>query len=204
MPGANDNGSGPAALLELARAFAGARPARTLRFVAFVNEEPPHFQTDAMGSLVYARGCRERGERVVAMLSLETIGYYTDAPGSQNYPFPLGLFYPSEGNFLGFVGNTASEQLVFDAIGSFRRHTRVPSEGGVLDERLPGIGWSDHWSFWQMGYPAIEITDTAPFRYAHYHEATDTPDKLDYDGFARVVVGLERVIADLAISSTGT
>ena len=196
-PGANDNGSGTAALLELARAFAGAKPARTLRFVAFVNEEPPHFQTEAMGSLVYARACRERGERVVAMLSLETIGYYSDDPGSQNYPFPLGVFYPSEGNFIGFVGNTQSQALVFETIASFRRHARFPSEGGVLDESLPGIGWSDHWSFWQAGYPAVEITDTAPFRYAHYHTAADTPEQLDYDRLARVVAGLEGVVGDL-------
>jgi hypothetical protein len=197
-PGANDNGTGVAALLEIARDLAHAKPSRTVRFVAFVNEEPPYFQTEAMGSLVYARRCRERGERVVGMLSLETIGYYSDARGSQHYPFPLGFFYPSAGNFIGFVANRASRDLVFDAIASFRRNARFPSEGGVLSESLPGIGWSDHWSFWQAGYPAIEITDTAPFRYPHYHTAADTPDKVDYDRTARVTVGLEGVVADLA------
>jgi hypothetical protein len=200
-PGANDNATGAAALVEIARDLAGSRPARAVRFVAFVNEEPPYFQTEAMGSLVYARECRARGDRVVGMLSLETIGYYTTEPGSQNYPFPLGLFYPSTGDFIGFVGDEASRELVFATIASFRRDTRFPSEGGVLRDDLPGVGWSDHWAFWQAGYPAVEITDTAPFRYPHYHTAADTPDKVDYDRLARVTVGLSRVVADLAGSS---
>ncbi len=197
-PGANDNATGVAALVEIARECAAARPSRTVRFVAFVNEEPPYFQTEAMGSLVYARRCRERGDNVVGMLSLETIGYYSDARGSQKYPFPLGLFYPSTGNFLGFVANRGSRDLLFDAIASFRRHARFPSEGGALVESLPGIGWSDHWSFWQVGYPAIEVTDTAPFRYPHYHTLADTPDKVDYDRLSLVTGALGIVVADLA------
>lgn len=197
-PGANDNATGVAALVELARDLAAATPSRTVRLVAFVNEEPPYFQTEMMGSRVYARRCRERGENVVGMVSLETIGCYSDARGSQKYPFPLGLFYPSTGNFLGFVANRGSRDLLFDAISSFRRHARFPSEGGALVESLPGVGWSDHWSFWQAGYPAIEITDTAPFRYPHYHTAADTPDKVDYDRLARVSRALGLVVADLA------
>jgi len=197
-PGANDNASGVAALVEIARGLVGARPSRTVRFVAFVNEEPPYFQTEAMGSLVYARGCRERGERVVGMLSLETIGYYADERGSQQYPFPLGLFYPSTGNFLGFVSNRVHKAFLFETIASFRRNASFPSEGGALSDALPGVGWSDHWAFWQVGYPAVEVTDTAPFRYPHYHTAADTPDKVDYDRLARVTAGLERVVSDLA------
>jgi hypothetical protein len=197
-PGANDNGTGVAAVLELARAFAGARPARTVRFVLFVNEEPPFFQSETMGSYVYARRCRERGENVVGMLSLETIGYYSDEEGSQNYPAPLGSFYPTRGNFLAFVANTKSKDLLFDTVRSFRTHARFPSEGGALSESLSGVGWSDHWSFWQFGFPGVEITDTAPFRYPYYHTSGDTPDKVDYERTARVVVGLEAVIRDLA------
>jgi Zn-dependent M28 family amino/carboxypeptidase len=196
--GANDNASGVAALLALARAFARTEPERTLRFVAFVNEEPPFFQTSAMGSLVHARQCRDRNEPIVAMLSLETVGFYSEARGSQRYPFPVGLFYPSTGNFIGFVGNRASADLVRRCVGTFRRHVRFPCEGGALPGWLPGIGWSDHWSFWQAGYSAVMVTDTAPFRYAWYHTAEDTPDKLDYDRLARVVAGVTVVIADLA------
>lgn len=197
-PGANDNGSGVAALLALARDWAGRKPARTLRFVAFVNEEPPFFQTEQMGSLVYAKECRKRGERIVAMISLECIGYYSDAPGSQKYPPPIGLFYPSAGNFIGFVGNVAHRKLVRRCVSTFRKSAQFPCEGGALPEVLPGINWSDHWSFWQVGYPAVMVTDTAPFRYPHYHAASDTPDKLDYARLARVVSGLSAVIEDLA------
>lgn len=197
-PAANDNGSGVAALLALARAFADAKPARTLRFVAFVNEEAPFYHTMQMGSMVYADECRRRGENVVAMLSLETIGYYRDEEGSQNYPAGVGIFYPSAGNFIAFVGNTASRALVRESIGTFRREVKFPSEGAALPSWMMGIGWSDHWSFWQAGYPAIMVTDTALFRYPHYHDPSDTPDKLDYDRLARVVVGLERVVRALA------
>ncbi|MEP0855036.1 M28 family peptidase [Trichocoleus sp. DQ-U1] len=197
-PGANDNGTGAAAVLELARTFAGKKTSRTLRFVEFVNEEPPFFQTPEMGSVVYAKRCRNAGENIVAMLSLETIGYYSDKPGTQKYPFPLSLFYPSQGNFIAFVSNPTSADLVRKAIASFRRHAKFPSEGAALPESIPGVGWSDQWSFWQQGYPGIIVTDTAPSRYPHYHTSQDTPDKIDYDRLARVVAGLEGVVADLA------
>ncbi|HEV3410545.1 MAG TPA: M28 family peptidase [Chthoniobacterales bacterium] len=197
-PGANDNGSGVAALLALARRFVGKSAPRTLRFVAFTNEEPYYFQTELMGSAVYASRCKERRENIVAMLSLETIGYYSNAPGSQVYPAPgLGLIYPTTGNFIGFVGNIASRGLVRRAIGSFRQHATLPSEGAALPAAIPGVAWSDHWAFWRQGYSAIMLTDTAPFRYPHYHESTDTPDKLDYDSMARLVSGLQHVITDL-------
>lgn len=196
-PGANDNASGVAALLDLARWFAEQQPSRTLRFVAFVNEEPPLFQTGAMGSLVYARRARQRGDRIVAMLSLETIGSYSDVEGSQQYPFPFGLFYPSRSDFIAFVGNLASRALVREAVGSFRRHAEFPSEGVAAPGGIVGIGWSDHWSFWEQKYPALMVTDTALFRYAHYHLPSDTPERVDYERMARVVNGLARVIEDL-------
>ena len=197
-PGANDNGTGAAATLELARLFAGKKPARTLRFVEFVNEEPPFFVSENMGSLVYAKGCKQRQEKVVAMLSLETMGYYSDLIGSQKYPAPLGSIYPLQGNFIGFIGNIASGSLVREAIASFRHHTQFPSEGAALNSEISGVGWSDHWSFWQQGYPGVMVTDTAPFRYPYYHTEEDTPDKVDYERLARVVAGLEHVIADLS------
>jgi hypothetical protein len=194
-PGANDNASGVAALLALARRLAGAKHARTLRLVAFANEEPPWFESEAMGSLVHARATRARGENIVAMLSLETIGCYSDAPGSQTYPVPaLGLLYPTTGNFISFVGNLSSRSLVRRAVASFRSAVEFPSEGAALPANVPGVGWSDHWSFWQAGYPAVMVTDTAPFRYAAYHTAQDTPEKLDYGRMARVVLGLRAVL----------
>ena len=196
-PAANDNASGVAALLELARLCAGAKPARTLRFVAFVNEEPPYFQTEQMGSLVYARACKARGENITAMLSLETMGCYLDAEGSQRYPRPFNLLYPSRGNFIGFIGNLGSRALVRQCVASFRAHAHFPSEGGAIPSGVPGVGWSDHWAFWKVGYPAIMVTDTAPFRDVNYHQDTDTPEKLDYARLARVTAGLRSVIGDL-------
>ena len=197
-PGANDNGSGVAAMLALARQFAGKPAQHTLRFVAFVNEEPPYFLTGQMGSSVYAGRCKAHGDRISAMISLETIGYFSDAPHSQTYPAPgLGVFYPSVGNFIGFVSNVPSRNLLRRVIGLFRKHAKIPSEGAALPAFIPGVSWSDQWSFWQHGYPGIMITDTAPFRYPHYHSATDTPDKLDYDRFALVVSGMEKVIEEL-------
>jgi Zn-dependent M28 family amino/carboxypeptidase len=196
-PGANDNASGTAALLALARSLAGFRPRRTLRFVAFANEEPPYFQTDAMGSLLYARRCRERKEQVTAMLSLETIGYYRDEPGSQHYPPLFAAFYPPQGDFIGVVGNLGSRQLVRRVVASFRRHAKFPCEGAAAPSAITGVSWSDHWSFWKQGYAAAMITDTAPFRYPYYHTPDDTIDQLDFDRMARVVDGLRAVVKDL-------
>ena len=200
-PGANDNASGVAALLALARLARNQRFARTVRFVAFVNEEPPVFQSGDMGSQRYARECRERNENIVAMLSLETIGYYSDAPRSQVYPAPFSFFYPHTGNFIAFVGNLASRSLVRQIIAGFRADTRFPSEGVAAPAFIPGVGWSDHWSFWQEGFHGVMVTDTALFRYPQYHTREDTPEILDYDRLARVTAGLHRVIASLAGSS---
>ena len=198
-PGANDNGSGVVATLALADALASKTASRTLRFVLFVNEEPPHFQTDSMGSRVYARRCRERRENIVGMISLETIGYFRDEPKSQRFPVPgLGLFYPTRGNFIALIGNFGSRDWVRAAVGSFRRHAEFPCEGAALPGFIPGVGWSDHWAFYQEGYPALMVTDTAPFRYPHYHQPTDTPDRVDTERMARIVETMERVVLDLA------
>ena len=196
-PGANDNASGVAALFALARAFYDKDISRSLRLVAFVNEEQPYFRTAKMGSMVYAKRCRRRSEEIFAMLSLETIGYYSEQPGSQHYPFPVGFFYPSTGNFVAFVSNLPSRWLVRKVVASFRRQVQFPSEGGAWPGIIPGIGWSDQWAFWRMGYPALMVTDTAPFRYPYYHTEQDTPDRIVYEHLSRVVVGLKLVVADL-------
>ena len=195
--GANDNASGVAALLMVARNLKGFQPDKTLRLVAFANEEPPFFQTEAMGSLVYARECYLKNEKIVAMLSFDGLGFYTDAPGSQDYPPPFDQLYPHTGNFIAFAGNLSSAELVKRSLIAFRSHARFPSEGGVAPGAIPETGWSDHWSFWQVGYPAVMVTDTLPFRYAHYHTEDDTPDKLDFEGMARVVEGLTGVVREL-------
>ncbi len=197
-PGANDNASGLAALLVLAQLAQQQRFARTLRFVAFVNEEPPYFLTRHMGSRVYARESAQRGERIAAMLSLETIGYYSDLEGSQSYPFPFNFFYPSTANFITFVGNLASRDLVQRVVDVFRKHTRFPSEGVAAPGIIPGVNWSDHWSFWKEGYPAVMVTDTAFYRYPQYHTSQDRPEIIDYERMAWVVAGLAYVLGELA------
>lgn len=197
-PGANDNATGVSALLELARRFATRPHRRTVRFVAFVNEEPPFFRTARMGSVVYANAARARGDRIVGMLALETMGYYSDARGSQRYPTPIAPFYPNVGNFIGFVSNVTSGPLLLKARRAFRRRTRFPVQAAAVPGGIPGVGWSDHWSFWQAGYPAMMMTDTAPFRYPWYHTAEDTPDKVSAEKLADVVDGLEYVVSVLA------
>ncbi len=198
-PGANDNGSGIAAILERARLVSGSKPSRTLRFVAFVNEEPPFFKTPGMGSVVYARQARTKREKIVAMFALETIGCYSDREGSQSFPSPLlRFFYPTTGDFIAFVINFRSRSLLRHSLASFRRHASFPSQGLLGPGGLPGVDWSDHWSFWEEDYPAVMITDTAPYRYPYYHTPKDTPDKIQFEKMTRVVAGLTRMVEDLA------
>lgn len=197
-PGADDNASGVAVLLALAREFGAAAPARTLRLVAFTNEEPEYFHTEEMGSLVYARACNERGERVVAMVCLESLGYYSGARKTQHYPFPLSLVYPSTGNFVAVVGNRESQRLVAQVTRRLRATGRIPVEAASLPGGIPGVDFSDHWSFWQVGYPAVMLTDTALFRNPHYHQRTDRAGTLDYERLAAVVAGVAAVVTELS------
>lgn len=197
-PAANDNASGVASLLELARAMAHQKVARTIRFIAFTNEEPPFFRSPDMGSIRYADYCAERKEKIVAMLALETLGYYTDEANSQQYPGFLGWFYPSKGNFLAFVGNLDSSNLVHSCVGAFRNSTKFPSQGFAAPDFVPGIDFSDQLGFWQHGYPGVMVTDTAFLRNRFYHTQNDTADKVDCDKLARIHNGLLDVVSKLA------
>jgi Zn-dependent M28 family amino/carboxypeptidase len=202
-PGANDNGSGVAALLEIARRFAGLKPALTVRFVAFVNEEPPFFLTRRQGSAVYAKAARARGDDIKLMVSLETLGYYSDAPGSQRYPPLFRYFYPNRGNFLGLVSDLRSRGIVRRVAKAFRDNCDFPLEHTAALRWIPGIAWSDHLPFWRQGYPALMATDTAFYRYRYYHTAHDTPDKLTYPAFGRATAALGSCFAALAEQGLG-
>ena len=200
-PGANDNASGTAAVLELARSLKtlGEVARSDVMFVLYTNEEPPYFHTPLMGSQVHAKALKAQGVPVTAMLSLETMGYYSEEKGSQKYPSPLlRALYPSEGNFISFIATPQDLGFLRRVVRSFRTHAAFPSQGLAAPRFVEGIDYSDHASYIDQGYPALMVTDTAPLRYPHYHTRRDTPDKLDYERLARVVTGLQHVIQELA------
>jgi Zn-dependent M28 family amino/carboxypeptidase len=196
-PGADDNGSGVAGVIEIARRLAGARPQRTIRLVAFVNEEPPFFYFGEMGSKVYAREARRRGDDIRMMLSLEMLGCYSARRGSQQYPPLLARFYPDRGDFIGFVSNLRSRGALGELCRAFREASDFPMARLAAPALVPGVGLSDQISFWKQGYRAVMVTDTAFYRYRHYHQSTDTPERLDYARMAEVVSGLAGAIARL-------
>jgi hypothetical protein len=168
--------------------------------VLFTNEEPPYFWTDEMGSLVYARACKQRGDAIYGMISVETIGYYRDEKGSQDYPPLAGVGRSDVGNFIAFVGpaSNGGGDWVERCTAAFRAASEMPAEGAALPSLVPRINSSDHWSFWKQGWPALMVTDTAPYRYPYYHKAEDTPDKLDYERMARVVEGVAKTVLAVA------
>jgi Zn-dependent M28 family amino/carboxypeptidase len=203
-PGADDNASGVAGLIEIASMLRALRPVRTVKLVAFVNEEPPFFFFGEMGSKVYARAARRRGDDIRIMLSLEMLGCYSDAPGSQAYPALLKWFYPDRGNFIAFVSNLRSRRALAAAVRAFQASCDFPAQRLASPAFVPGVAWSDQISFWRAGYPGVMVTDTALFRYPHYHRASDTPDKLRFPEMARVVEGLAKAIASLAGASSSS
>lgn len=197
-PGANDNASGVAALLVISRCLANVTTDRSVQFVAFVNEESPFFYWDQMGSLVYAKAARKRGDDIRLMLSLEMLGCYSDEAGSQRYPPLIRYFYPNRGNFIAFVSNIRSRRMLRRTVYAFRAHSDFPVEQLATFSFVPGVSWSDHLSFWRQGYAAVMVTDTAFYRYPYYHTALDTPEKLNYGAMARVAEGLVGTLISLA------
>ena len=193
-PGADDYASAVAVMIETARLMRLLQPTRTVRFIAFACEEPPHFYTGEMGSQVYARSCRERGDDIRGMLCLEMVGYYSAEPASQRVPETIPRIlhsaFPRRGNFLAAVGNLRSWRLLWQFRGGFKRAARFPLFSIVLPEKIAEIRLSDNSSFWDQGYPALMLTDTSFLRNPHYHQASDTPDTLDYERMAQVTAGI--------------
>jgi Zn-dependent M28 family amino/carboxypeptidase len=191
-PGADDNASGIAGLLELARLTAAKPPVKTVRFIAFTLEEPPLFRTRHMGSYVYARSLKKERVKIEGMISLEMIGYFCDRKGCQYYPFPFfRWFYPEEGNFIAFVGNISSKAFTKKVKDAFKKVSALPIESLNTVSLVPGVDFSDHSSFWDFGYPAFMITDTAFYRNPNYHSQGDTADTLDYKRMALLIHGLK-------------
>ena len=190
-PGANDNASGIAVLLAAAGKMFGYTPRQTIRFVAFANEEPPFFQTSDMGSYAYAERSSQRDENITAMIALDGLGYYDNSPGSQSYPLPgLGFAYSDRADFIGLVTRVSDLSFLRNISTGFEEAGVIPTESAALPGFLPGVNWSDHWSFWKHDYPGMLITDTLLFRDPHYHTPSDTPERLNYDNMALITTAL--------------
>lgn len=194
-PGADDNASGVAVLLELIRTLPTPAPKATQLFVSFSNEEPPFFGTDQMGSAHYARHLVDEGVKVDLMVALDTVGYYSDEPGSQDFPAPgLGLLFPNTGNFIGVIGDLGAGRWIRRVKRGMKAASSIPVESLRGPRAIPGIDWSDHLSFRRLGLPGVMVTDTAFLRNPNYHRETDTPETLDYERLAGLVRALHALL----------
>ena len=197
LPGADDNASGVAGVLALARLFAEHPPTVPVELVAYCLEEPPYFRTPSMGSAVHARRLKEANVEVELMISLEMLGFYSDVPDSQRYPLAqLGWFYPSVGNFITVVGAMDRAGLSGRVKRAMMAASALPVEAIVAPKALEGIDFSDHMNYWNEGFPAVMVTDTSFYRNEAYHTAQDTPDTLDYQRMGQAVLGLYNVVLD--------
>jgi Zn-dependent M28 family amino/carboxypeptidase len=199
LPGADDNASGVAGLIELARLLGAQTPATRVDLVAFSTEEPPYFGTTGMGSSVHAQSLQKENVSVRAMLSLEMIGYFSDARGSQQFPAGiLSAFYPSTGDFIGVVGRVSDGLLARRVKAAMSAASPLPVYSISAPSVIPGIDFSDQLNYWHAGYGAVMITDTAFYRNLNYHTPRDTAEKLDYKRMALVVEGAYAAVIDLA------
>jgi len=198
LPGADDNASGVAGLIELAYLLGKTPPSARVELVAFALEEPPYFRSPLMGSAVHAASLKARGFAVRAMLSLEMIGYFSDQPDSQQYPVSvLKAVYPSRGNFIAVVGKIDQGRVVRRVKQAMMEASPLPVYSITAPRSIPGVDFSDHLNYWNEGYDALMITDTAFYRNPHYHTSTDTPDTLDYRRMASVVQGVHAAVLSL-------
>ncbi len=199
LPGADDNASGVAGLIELAYLL-GQRPLPVrVDLVAFTLEEPPYFRTEHMGSAIHAASLRQQAVDVRCMFSLEMIGYFSDAPRSQTFPASFfGVFYPSEGNFIAVVGRFQDGMMVRKIKSAMRDASPLPVYSINAPTFVPGVDFSDQINYWNDGYDAVMITDTAFFRNHNYHTTRDTADTLDYKRMAMVVEGVYAALTALS------
>lgn len=193
-PGANNNASGMAVLLQLSRLLRDDQPDRPLRLVAFTVQEPPY---NELGSRMYAQRCRERGERIRVMMSMDAIGIYKHEPHTQQLPYPFSLLYPDRGDFLAFIADLQTRPRVVEATRGFKRGSRFHIETAAIPRSVKGASWSDHHSFWDQGYRAIQITDTGAFRASSHTNANDTIEKIDFAALARITLGMYGAILEL-------
>ena len=198
-PGADDNASAVAGLLELARMIGTKPPDLEIELVAYTLEEPPFFSSPMMGSAIHAASVADQKDRILGVIVLEMIGYFSDEPGSQTYPLPLmKAFYPGRGNFITVVSRSNQGAWIQEVKTSMKGATPLPVYSFRGPQKLPGIDFSDHRSYWPHDIPSLMVTNTAFYRNTAYHTANDTADRLDYDRMGMVVVGVYEAIQNQA------